>query len=155
MTQERPRVRSGLEGLIDDLNVDKFLRALAGETFRVASQQGRKGAAQALESSVMLFSRFSAKIGSTLPGELRVTEDTLSQELAEREGITVRAAHALMLRKFVNNRGLLGRIAREVLNTDFQDATEQDLADIRRVLPAGTFKATISRRLRELRRRKR
>jgi len=105
-------------------------------------------------TTLTLFTKFAAAIGKQLPGGFRVERDTLSEELAARENLTVKGAHALMLRNLVNNKTVLGRIARSIIDEDLRDATEFDLIDVRRVLPNGRFKTKISRRLRELVRRR-
>jgi len=103
---------------------------------------------------IKTFSSLSAEIGKRLPGGFRIERDTLSEELAARENLTIKGAHALMLRNLLNRRGVLGQLARNIIRTDLQDANELDLLDVRRVTPNGKFRKEISRRLRELQRRK-
>ena len=104
--------------------------------------------------ALTLFTVMSAAIGKQLPGGFRVERETLSAEVAARNNLTVTGAHALMLRGLINNRGIAGSLARRILDADLGDATEFDLIDVRRVLPNGAFKTKVSRRLRELVRRK-
>jgi len=103
---------------------------------------------------LVTFSALSAEIGKRLPGGFRVERDTLSEEVAARENLTIKGAHALMLRNLLNRRGLLGQLARNIIRSDLQDANELDLLDVRRVTPAGKFRKEISARLREIQRRK-
>lgn len=105
-------------------------------------------------AAIQTFSALSAEIGKRLPGGFRVERDTLSAELAARENLTIKGAHALMVRNLLNRRGVLGQLARNIIRGDLRDANELDLLDVRRVTPPGKFRKEISRRLREIQRRK-
>jgi len=149
MTQPRGTER------VDVFPGGRFLRALVLDPFVELIVIPQIEAARALPGdSVTIFSKFAALIGKQLPGGFNVERETLSAELAARENLTLRGAHALMLRNAVNDRGIIGRIARSILREDLKFATEFDLIDVRRVLPNGVFKTEISRRLRELVRRR-
>jgi len=103
--------------------------------------------------AIVTFSQFAAGLGKLFPGGFRVTENTLSEELAAREGITIKGAHALLLRKFVNNRSVIGRVARQILLFDLKGANETELSEAQRIIPEGKTRTEISKRLRALRKR--
>lgn len=134
---------------------DNFLSDFINEASRIQGQQTGKAIPVVLGKTVLEFSKFAAQIGSLFPGGFEITEPTLSQELAKREGLTLKGAHALMLRRFINNRSVIGRIARQILSFDLRDANEQELSEARRIIPKGKFQKDISKRLRALRKRQR
>jgi len=100
--------------------------------------------------TILAVSSLAARIGQLLPGSLKVTESTLSAEVARRNNLTIRGAHALMLREDVNSSGVNGLLARAIINIDMRGADRNDLMDVVRVLPKGTFRTKWKKRLREV-----
>jgi len=135
---------------IKDLATDPIVQTELAKALR----DTRKVGGNVFGAAVLAFSSFAARIGQGLPGGFRVEADTLSQEVANRENLTVRGAHALMLRREVNSRGLNGLLARAIVRTDARGGDLQDLQDIVGVLPRGSFRTEMSRIRRELIRRR-
>lgn len=131
---------------LKDLIADPLVETLLPQ----AVEDVQRLAGRVFGGTILTFSTLAARIGQLLPGGLNVTESTLSAEVARRNNVTVRGAHALMLREDVNSRGVNGLLARAIINIDMRGADRNDLFDVIRVLPKGTFRAKWKKRLREL-----
>lgn len=148
------------ESLDSPSKVIEFIKDLANDPLiqdelKNALRDTAKVGGNLFGAAILAFSSYAATIGQGLPGGFKVEASTLSQEVANRENLSVKGAHALMLRREVNSRGLNGILARAIIRADSKSANLQELQDIVGALPRGSFRAGLSRRLRVLIKRRR
>lgn len=137
-----PRPATALPGigvLVRNVDVVGFIREVVVDDFLggVALPQLQKEAGTNFGRGIEAFSRFSALIGKGLPSPFVVTENTLSAELAKRNNLSIRGAHALLINFLLkDSRGLVGKVAIELLKNEAREATLAELMEMRSLVPA-------------------